>query len=90
VFWSGIETKYGQVWSIHADETAGSQLTAETQHSNNDDPSWSPDGTKILFSTGRSGVNELWVMDADGGNEMRLFPIHAGPTPGRGAWQPIP
>lgn len=89
VFWSGIETKYGQVWSIHADQTAGTQLTAETHHSNNDDPSWSPDGTKILFSTGRSGANELWVMDADGGNEMRLFPIDAGPTPGRGAWQPI-
>ena len=88
--WSGIENKYGQVWSMHADGTASTQLTHETQHSNNDDPSWSPDGTKILFSTGRSGRNELWVMDADGSNEMRLFPIDAAPFPGRGAWQPIP
>jgi Tol biopolymer transport system component len=53
-------------------------------------PDWSPDRTKILFSTGRSGLNELWVMDADGGNQMRLFPIDANPFPGRGAWQPVP
>ncbi|KAF0246142.1 MAG: hypothetical protein FD180_973 [Planctomycetota bacterium] len=90
VFWSGIETKYGQVWSIRADGTASTQLTHEPHHANNDDPSWSPDGTKILFSTGRSGRNELWVMDADGKNEMRLFPIDADPFPGRGAWQPVP
>ena len=69
--------------------TASTQLTHETHHSNNDDPSWSPDGTKVLFSTGRSGANELWVMDAEGSNEMRLFAIDADPFPGRGAWQPI-
>jgi len=90
VFWSGIETKYGQVWTIRADGTASTQLSSETHHSNNDDPSWSPDGTRVLFSTGRSGQNELWVMDADGRNEMRLWAIDAGPFPGRGAWQPVP
>lgn len=89
VFWSGIETKYGQVWSIRADGAGSTQLTHETQHSNNDDPSWSPDGTKVLFSTGRSGQNELWVMDADGRNAMRLWQIDADPFPGRGAWQPL-
>lgn len=88
VFWSGIENQYGQVWTIRADGTASTQLTHETHHRNNDDPSWSPDGTKVLFSTARSGRNELWVMDPDGSNEMRLFPIDADPFPGRGAWQP--
>jgi len=89
-FWSGIENHYGQVWTTNADGTDSRQLTEETKHSNNDDPSWSPDGTKILFSTGRSGQNEPWVMDADGRNEMRLFPIDAGPFPGRASWQPRP
>jgi len=89
VFWSGIETKYGQVWTIHADGSTSTQVTHETHHSNNDDPSWAPDGSKILFSTGRDGNNELWVMDPDGANQMRLWAIDASPFPGRGAWQPL-
>jgi TolB protein len=90
VFWSGIETRYGQVWTIRADGSASTQLSHETHHSNNDDPSWAPDGSKILFSTARSGTNELWVMDPDGANPMRLWAIDAAPFPGRGAWQPLP
>ena len=62
-FWSGIETQYGQIWTIRSDGTDSRQLTADPSHRNSDDPSWSPDGKQILFSTGRSGRNELWVME---------------------------
>ncbi|MBI2761120.1 MAG: PD40 domain-containing protein [Chloroflexi bacterium] len=88
-FWSGIETQYGQIWVINADGTASTQLTEDPNHRNSDDPSWSPDGTHILFSTGRSGRNELWVMDADGSNERKLSDIDAAPLPGRASWQPV-
>jgi Tol biopolymer transport system component len=87
-FWSGIETQYGQIWVINSDGTNSRQLTEDCNHRNSDDPSWSPDGTKILFSTGRSGRNELWVMEADGSNEKRLSNIDAAPFPGRASWQP--
>lgn len=38
------------------------------------DPSWSPDGTKILFASDRGGTRrvEIWVMNADGTNPVRL------------------
>ena len=88
-FWSGIETQYGQIWVISADGTESKQLTEDPNHRNSDDPSWSPDGKKILFSTGRGGRNELWVMDADGENERKLFEIDAAPFPGRASWQPV-
>ena len=88
-FWSGIETQYGQVWVINADGTKSTQLTEDPTHRNSDDPSWSPDGKKILFSTGRSGRNELWMMDADGSNERKLSDIDASPFPGRATWQPL-
>lgn len=88
-FWSGIETRYGQVWVINSDGTMSTQLTDDPTHRNSDDPSWSPDGKNILFSTGRSGRNELWMMDADGDNERKLSEINASPFPGRAAWQPL-
>jgi Tol biopolymer transport system component len=88
-FWSGIETRYGQIWVMRADGSGSTQLTDDPGHRNSDDPSWSPDGRKILFSTGRSGRNELWVMNADGTGQKRLSDIDAGPFPGRASWQPV-
>lgn len=86
-FWSGIEQRYGQVWVIKADGSGSMQLTDDPSHRNSDDPSWSPDGRKILFGTGRSGRVELWVMNADGSGQHRLFPIDPDPFPGRASWQ---
>lgn len=88
-FWSGIENRYGQVWIINSDGTGSTQLTEDPTHGSDDDPSWSPNGTKILFDTGRSGRNELWVMDADGSNQRKVSNNEAGPFPGRGSWQPL-
>jgi TolB protein len=39
---------------------------------NNAAPAWSPDGSQIVFLTDRSGQWEIWVMDADGGNQQSL------------------
>ena len=37
------------------------------------DPSWSADGTRIVFVSTREGGNqEIWVMDADGSDPQRL------------------
>ncbi len=88
-FWSGIENQYGQIWVMNSDGTGSLQLTADPTHRNSDDPSWSPDGKEILFSTARSGRPELWIMNADGSNERKLSNIDPGPFPGRASWQPV-
>jgi TolB protein len=41
---------------------------------NNAAPAWSPDGRQIAFLTDRTGRWEVWVMQADGGDQRPLFP----------------
>ena len=35
-------------------------------------PSYSPDGSRIVFESDRSGTQQLYVMDADGGGQRRI------------------
>lgn len=39
---------------------------------NNFSPAWSGDGSKLAFSSSRSGSPEIWVADANGGNMHQL------------------
>jgi Tol biopolymer transport system component len=88
-FWSGQELCYGQVWKANADGSGRTQLTHGPLPSRNDDPQWSPDGTKLLFSSDRAGRTELWMMNADGSDEHAITENHPGPGPGDASWQPV-
>jgi TolB protein len=35
-------------------------------------PSWSPDGTRIVFYSNRDGPAQIYVMDADGSNQRNI------------------
>lgn len=35
-------------------------------------PTWSPDGTRIAFSSNRSGTTRIWIMNADGSSPVFL------------------
>jgi len=87
-FWSGQESCFGQVWKIDVNRQNRTQLTKAPLPSHNDDPAWSSDGTKILFSTDRNGRAELWVMNADGSNPHFIAEVSPGPLPADAAWQP--
>jgi TolB protein len=57
-----------------------------TAGGSNQSPAWSADGTKIAFSSSRSGDPEIWVADASGGNLHKLTAFRGpdvGPT-----WNP--
>lgn len=34
------------------------------------DPAWSPDGSRIAFSSNRSGTQRIWIMNAEGANPV--------------------
>lgn len=48
-------------------------------------PQYSPDGTKILFESNRSGTHEIWMADSDGNNPVQLTAFN-GPQTGRPSW----
>ena len=51
----------------------GSNLTRLTfDKTTNHHAAWSPDGTKIVFTTWRDGNAEIYVMNDDGTNQVRL------------------
>jgi Tol biopolymer transport system component len=46
--------------------------TSLTRGADGTDPSWSPDGTRIAFSSYRDGNYEIYTMDANGNDVQRL------------------
>lgn len=48
-------------------------------------PQYSPDGTKVVFESNRSGTHEVWLADADGGNPVQLTSFN-GPLTGGPSW----
>ncbi len=62
-----------EIYSMRLD---GSRLTNLTSHKGCDtEPSWSPDGSKIVFVSDRNSsliCSSIYLMDADGSNQTRL------------------
>jgi Tol biopolymer transport system component len=50
-------------------------------------PAYSPNGTRIAFSSNRGGVQQIWVADADGANPVPLTNFAGGGT-GSPKWSP--
>jgi len=59
------------IFSINVDGSGLLQLTSGS--GNNEHPSWSPDGSMIVFSSTRDGRRRLYVMNADGSNQRPLL-----------------
>ncbi|MGB9409582.1 MAG: Tol-Pal system beta propeller repeat protein TolB [Terracidiphilus sp.] len=57
-----------------------------TAGGSNQSPAWSGDGTRLAFSSSRSGNPEIWIADASGAN-LRKLTSFAGPNVAP-AWNP--
>lgn len=85
-----------EIWVAHRDGSQLQRLTSTNEEYNgreigkdtflaeqNGHPSWSPDGTQIVFWSNRGGNRQIWVMNADGSNPRCLS------IPGHDDWDPV-
>jgi TolB protein len=77
----------GDVFTMNPDGSGVARLTTDSAGEGTAD--WSPDGTKIAFASLRDDTarGELYVMDADGGNVVRLTD-HASAFDFMPSWSP--
>lgn len=61
------------------------RLISSTRHEQG--PKYSPDGQRIVFSSNRTGTQEIWVSDRDGVNANQLTSFN-GPATGSPNWSP--
>ena len=95
-FWQGVEANEISDWARQGKPTPRDDLIGQTWHiwvmnadgtskkqiAPGDDPSWSPDSKKLLFTYTGKGIG---MVNADG-NDLKVF-YHAS---GHASWQPIP
>jgi len=90
--------RHAEIWISNRDGSGQQQLTQTDEavfarepgkntfifeDEENSHPSWSPDGSKIVFGSTRSGQRQIWVMNADGSNAYSLS------TTSHEDWDPV-
>ncbi|MCX8126557.1 MAG: hypothetical protein N3E40_05415, partial [Dehalococcoidia bacterium] len=87
IVWSSAEwatPANGEIWTMSRGDTMGVGKVKITNNEWDDiTPCWSPDGTKIAFASYRdpaTGAYNIYVMNADGSNPVRLTNTVQGDT----------
>ena len=60
----------GDIWIMNSDGTVKHQVTVDGLDNRN--PSWRPDGQRLVFASLRSGQYQIWTVNKDGSNLVPL------------------
>ena len=64
--------RHANLWLLDLPRNATSRLTTASSGSDSN-PVWSPDGTKLLFASARTGLPDIYEISAGGGSERQVF-----------------
>jgi dipeptidyl aminopeptidase/acylaminoacyl peptidase len=68
-------TRPRQIFIVPLDGGAAQQITAS---GDNDRPRWTPDSSRIVFISTRSGSSQVWSMNPDGTNDRQITFLPTG------------
>jgi dipeptidyl aminopeptidase/acylaminoacyl peptidase len=87
-----FDDRRSHIWIVNAKTGAEKQITSGDDW-NDSDPQWSPDSTRIAFTSNRTGKefegdrnSDVWVIPADGGQIVKISDHEEGDTNPR--WSP--
>jgi Tol biopolymer transport system component len=77
------------IWRIALNGDANSPTPSQIAPSTLDEqtPAYSPDGKRLAFASTRSGVEEIWIANADGSNPAQVTSM-GGPQCSNPQWSP--
>ena len=70
---AGFGTEQAEIYTVHSDGRGAVRLTNNLVEDT--DPAWSPDGTRIAFTSRREGQRAIYVMNENGSDVKRLTPL---------------
>ena len=70
----------GNIWRVDLDGAKARARILVTSTREQYGPFISPDGRRVVFTSNRSGTNEIWVCDSDGGHTQQMTSLGAGHT----------
>lgn len=79
-----IEQQDRNIWRLDLKEKRWNRVIASSAQDAS--PRYSPDGRRICFRSDRSGSEQLWVSDSEGGNQAQI--TQGDLYPSVGSWSP--
>lgn len=86
VFRSRRDDPVGDIYAANVDGSGTTRLTSNP--ADDRDPAWSPDGSRIAFASDRAGGWDLYLMNADGSQVIRLTSVGSGLDAFSPSWSP--